>query len=134
VRTFVLASEDTRAMVLHVISQLPADGKSKIEIKKTASVRSLAQNNLYRLWVSLIASELGYTHAEMHAAIIQELAAPKISVVLGKEVEVWPSTTRMTVGEMSDLLNGLDVLATNDWHVKLPYPPDDYNLAMKPVH
>jgi len=65
VRTFVLASEDTRAMVLHVISQLPADGKSKIEIKKTASVRSLAQNNLYRLWVSLIASEYIQAHLRL---------------------------------------------------------------------
>ena len=123
-------SHDQQANLLHIISELDCDGKTTVEIKKTESMRSLAQNNLYRMWVTLIANEVGHTHNEIHEFLSKKFIPIEAVNILGQLVEVRKSTKQLLVGEFSTLLEHVEAWA-GEYGISLPQPADQYDHAMK---
>jgi len=107
-RVFNLIHEGARDAAIKAISQVPLDGKMKVEIKKVTSKRSDAQNRLWQWWTTIIADELGYTHRELKEMVIVEFLPSKtITTLAGEKAQVWPSTTQLNVKQFSKLLDML---------------------------
>ena len=129
-RSFNLIHETARDSVIKAISDIPLDGKYKVEIKKVTSKRSDAQNRLWQWWTTIIADELGYTHRELKEMIVCEFIPSKtITLIGGATAEVWPSTTRLNTRQFSKLLNMLYMWEPAQG-IKLP-KGDDWDTAMK---
>jgi len=60
--------EDTEKVLKRIDEYLKSlkKGKVQIEIKKVRAIRSLQQNALYWLWLSIISNETGFTTDELH--------------------------------------------------------------------
>lgn len=132
-KKFILINEEARANVLHIINNTILDGNTTIEVKKTTSLRSLAQNNLYRMWVTIIAEEVGHTHNEIHELLSEKYLPVEATEVLGQVVEVRKSTTQLLVGEFSTFLSHVESFAAY-YDIKLPQPADQYDFAIKTPH
>jgi len=60
--------EDTTKVLKRIEEYLKSlkKGKVQIEIKKVRAIRSLQQNALYWMWLSIISNDTGFTPDELH--------------------------------------------------------------------
>lgn len=130
-RVFVVFKEAQKVAIKNLVDGLPKDGSMKVTIEPSHAKRSLAQNNLYHMWVDIIANEVGYTHREMDIELKAELLEPEIVVARsGKTFSQLPSTSKMNTKEMSHYLDAVDRLAAEFYDIVLPRPEDLYYAAM----
>ncbi|MGW8178838.1 MAG: hypothetical protein ACWGQW_08765, partial [bacterium] len=127
-KTFVLNGRNND-VIRNYLRMLPYDGTYKIEIKKVESKRSLSQNALYWMWVTIIANDIGHTKDEMHDLLRFTLLNPITTEVMGRVIEQLPSTTKMKTKEFVEYLNAIEMWAA-DFGILLPQPEDIYYEAM----
>lgn len=132
-KTIVLSSLESRDMAKHFIGKIPADGKMQVDIKKVQSVRSIAQNRLYWMWVGIMSDETGHTKKEMHEFLKDEFLLPEIIEAFGKTITIKPSTKNLKVGEFSTFLEKVDFFA-GEFGIELPKPEDQWAVAMRERH
>ena len=93
------------------------EGKKMIlNIDKYKTRRSLPQNSYYHLYLSVIESETGNTHNELHEYFKRIFLQPTEHTILGKRVKLPRSTTELSKIEMSDYLEKICAL------VQIPLP------------
>lgn len=132
-KTFILSSHESKDMAKHFIDRISADGKMQVDIKKVQSVRSIAQNRLYWMWVGIMAEETGHTRKEIHEHLKDEFLQPVITKVFGKTIQSLPSTKDLKVGEFSTYLEKVEFHA-GEFDIRLPKPEDLWNVAMRRRH
>ena len=95
----------------------------EITIQKLKSTRSIQQNRLYWLYVTMIANELGYDKEEMHEIIKYKfLLTEKVHEATGEVMPHIKSTAKLSISEFMDLINGLIQWASQSFSIVLPEP------------
>ncbi|MAG24675.1 hypothetical protein CMI47_03760 [Candidatus Pacearchaeota archaeon] len=123
----LIRSEAGREKALRMLSCMTLDGKAwAFSLKRKPRKRSLQQNALYHKWAGIIAADLGNSHDEMTTILRQKFLAPKVIEIYGEVYEVWPSTTTLSVAEMSDYMDKIQAWAATDLGVHLHIPEEQH--------
>jgi hypothetical protein len=153
--TFVIRDEHIRGNALKVIEALPLDPINEIIIREHHKDRTIDQNSLYWMWLTLIAGELGETKDSMHheykkkflvhiferddpeyAAMIKavrdvyKIGMEKEASLLADQIVKLTSTTDANVKQFTEYLNDIEHDAISEKRIVLPHPEDKYNFAM----
>lgn len=127
---FTLSTHEARDNAVSYILEQECNGKREVIIRDTESDRTQAQNNLYQWWTQIIAADLGYSHKALKDLMIREFLPSKIITDFhGRDVEIWPDTTKLTKRNFSTYLNMIDMWAAEQGIV-LPKPADKWAAAM----
>jgi hypothetical protein len=113
--------------VLVRISSLIAeteDGDYEVVLRKKSSKRSENQNRLYRVWVRLIAQETGNTEPDIHDYLRYMFLRESVTIS-GESVVKIPSTTELTVEQMSSYMRYVEVFAAQELGITLPTNEDE---------
>lgn len=99
----------------------------QITIQRHSSKRSLAQNNLFHLYIGIMAKELGYELEDMKEIIkFKFLLAEKASERTGEIMQYIRQTRGLTKLEFIDLIDGLIRFAST-LQIVLPDPQGHYD-------
>lgn len=105
--------------------------KVEITLSKAGSKRSLMQNALYWVYVTILASEIGYTKNEMHEIIkFKFLKREKVNEKTGEVMQYLDSTTKLTKSDFADFIADLQRWAVESLNVLLPEPGKQIELMM----
>jgi len=105
------------------------EGKDvEIIVQKKRMVRSIQQNRLWWLYVSILSDSLGYEKEEMHDILkFKLLKRERVIEKTGEVIEYLESTTRLTRSEFSEVVEQLiRWAATMD--IILPMPNEQLSL------
>lgn len=105
------------------------EGKDvEIIVQKKRMVRSIQQNRLWWLYVSILSDSLGYEKEEIHDILkFKFLKRERIIEKTGEVIEYLESTTRLTRSEFSEVIEQLiRWAATMD--IILPMPNEQLTL------
>ena len=120
----IVRDERSRSIAIELIGKLNLSKAWEVVIRPRKSKRSLDQNALYHKWVSIVADETGNTHDAIHEWAKAQFLPPRLATVGGVVKEYRPSTTKLTVAEMSDYMTRFSAWAATDLGLALPHPDD----------
>lgn len=100
-----------------------------MEIKPNKMTRSQKQNSLYWKWISQLADEIGYTKDQMHDIMRDQHLGYRTTEAKNKTIEVLRSTTELSVEEMKEYLNAIDMMSA-EYGIMLERPEDLYYDSM----
>ena len=95
--------------------------------KKRPDKRTLDQNNLFHLWVSVIADDLGYTDKEACKRDIKRTILGQkedVNRLTGEVIQVDYRTSEMTVSELASFMDKMKAWVGTDLGIYLPYWKD----------
>lgn len=100
--------------------------KKDIEVKerRRSDKRTLDQNALFHLWVSVIADDLGYTDKEACKRDVKRTILGQkedVNRLTGEVIQVDYRTSEMTVSELAAFMDKLKAWAATDLGIYLPY-------------
>lgn len=94
-----------------------------ITISKAKSQRTVSQNALWWVYVTMIANELGYSKEEMHEVIkFKFMKCEKVNEKTGEVMQYLKSTTDLSKMDFADLINDLQRWAAESLGIVLPEP------------
>lgn len=153
-KRFTLHSEDVKQAACNFIAALSLEPLQEVIIRDAKKDRTAAQNSLYWMWLTIIASELGNTkddqhtyykkqilvhiyerddasYAEMLEAVrrVHRQGNKKDAQHLADMIVELTSTTRADVGQFTEYLNDIEKDAFGKG-ITLPHPEDRYYEAM----
>lgn len=100
-----------------------------ITIQKLKSTRSLQQNKLWWVYVTIMAKELGYDKEEFHEICkFKFLKRERIDENSGEVLNYLTSTTKLNKSEFSDLISELIRWAAEQFDIILPEPNTQTDL------
>ena len=79
------------------------EGKT-FRIEMCENKRSLSQNALYHLYLSVIERETGNNSSDLHELFKRTLLPPRLIKVMGKELKIPASTTTLTKTEFGEYM------------------------------
>lgn len=101
----------------------------EITIQKLKSSRSLQQNRLWWLYVTIIAKEIGYTKEELHEILkFKFLKREKVDEKTGEVFEYLESTTKLGKSDFADMVNDLIQWSAETFGISLPLPNEQTEL------
>src|SRR4030042_2244567 len=83
------------------------EGKT-FRLEMVENKRSLSQNALYHLFLSVIERETGNNANDLHELFKRTLLPPRLIKVMGKELKIPSSTTTLTKSEFGDYLTRIE--------------------------
>lgn len=100
------------------------EGKAvHITIDKHSGKRSNRQNALWWVYVTILASEIGYNKNEMHEILkMKFLKKQKVDEKTGECFEYLGSTTELNKTEFGEMINSLVQWASETFNVVMPLP------------
>lgn len=125
--TFNLSSGYQLARLHALIDEYAKECK-RVEIREAKPHRSLSQNAIFHLWVSVVAESLGYESTEECKTDIKRHILGQHERVnrLTGEIELADyKTSEMNKEEMSNLLERMKAWAWHELEIKLPSPDED---------
>jgi redox-sensitive bicupin YhaK (pirin superfamily) len=125
---FIIDSKERRAACVEYIRHLKGTPIQCVFVKEYKRNRSESQNRLYHMWLNLIAKETGAEPEHLHEEMKVRVLGWEVRTILGEEVRLPKSTTKLTVQDFTQLLHAVDVLARS-LDIVLPHP-DDMQYAM----
>lgn len=99
----------------------------EVKEKKRSDKRTLDQNNLFHLWVSVIADDIGYTDKEACKRDIKRTILgmkEDVNRITGEVIQVDYRTSEMTVSELASFMDKMKAWAGTDLGIYLPYWKD----------
>ena len=93
------------------IGELDLSQAWEVEVKPFAFNRSVQQNRKYWKLIQELGSYLGYDEGEMHELMKYKFLSYKQDM-LGDEMVVIPSTSKLTIKEFVDYLSKVEVFAS----------------------
>ena len=114
--------------------------RTKVKVRVVVELykpnRSLVQNALAHLWVSVLAKHIFDTtgqlwaHDDLWEAVKRKTLAPKVVPNLDTSGVVMVYETRnLKVSEFTDWLRAIEAYCLEKWHLQLPHPEDLYDEA-----
>ena len=85
-------------------------GEVELTVRHRKKIRTINQNNLYWVYLSLIAESTGNTDQELHEFFKEEFIVPDEIELFGKKSRRYKSTTKMSPMEFSDYIKKIEVL------------------------
>ena len=95
------------------------EGK-KVRISEFVSQRTNSQNSFYWAYLDIISRETGDDPNSLHEYLKRKLLPPRFVMVLGKEIKLPASTTKLSKIEMSEYVDRISALV----NVPVPNPED----------
>lgn len=119
------------------LAGLPLNGNGwRVTIEPYRKNRTLAQNNLYWLWLTIIVEHIAFTTGQhfspedAHEWFRDEFLPPRVIEIRGKVKTARPSTARLNTVEFSEYLGKIDYWCNDRLDLILPHPDDLYREAM----
>ena len=109
---YKVTSKEELEHVIKQIGKLDADKAWDIEVKKFAFNRSVDQNKRYWALVHELGDFLGYEDFEMHDLLKYKFLSYK-QEMLGDEVVIIPSSSKLTIKEFVDFLAKVERFAVS---------------------
>lgn len=110
-----------KEQAIKAIQDVPDDAKVQYVIRDKKGQRSIDQNNLYWFWVDILAKHLGEIPSDMSFQLKEELLIPRIIETLsGEKCKEYPSTAIMSVKELQEYLDAIDIWCCNFCGFYLP--------------
>lgn len=109
-KRYKVTSEEELEHVRKQIGELDLSKAWEIEVKPFAFNRSVQQNKKYWALIGELGSYLGYDVGEMHELMKYKFLSYK-QEMLGDEMVVIPSTSKLTVKEFVEYLNKVERFA-----------------------
>lgn len=95
------------------------DGKALVvQIDQERWIRSASQNKFYWAYLRIIANETGNTEDDLHEYFKRIFLVPEYKTILGQEVKLPASTTKLNKAEMGEYLDKISALT----NVPIPDP------------
>lgn len=92
-----------------------------ITLHKKTNSRSTKQNSFYWAYLTIVSEETGEDSNKLHYLFKQELLPPKFETVMGVEVELEKTTTKLNTQEFMDYMDRICAFTG------IPVPnPDEY--------
>ena len=110
-KRFKVTSEEELEHVRKQIGELDLSQAWEVEVKPFAFNRSVQQNRRYWKLIQELGSYLGYDEGEMHELMKYKFLSYK-QEMLGDEMVVVPSTSKLTIKEFVDYLSKVEVFAS----------------------
>lgn len=82
----------------------------QVEIKKYKKTRTNEQNKLYWDYITKICDETGDNVGDMHEYLKNTLLPPRITTVMGKEIKLPPTTTKLNTKEFTEYIEKIIAL------------------------
>lgn len=112
-----LGSDANRARFNDVLKN--NEGKT-FRIELVENKRSLSQNALYHLYLSVVERETGNNTGDLHEYFKRTLLPPRLIKVFGKELKIPATTTALTKSEFSEYMMKIEA----ETGVLVPNPQD----------
>ena len=97
-----------RSLWLTYLSGLQGD--VSVEIKRYKKDRTYDQNRLYWKYISIIADETGDNTDDLHSYFKRKFLSPRFVKVLGRDIKLPASTTKLNTKEMSEYIDKICAL------------------------
>ena len=110
--SYKMTSNEELEHVKRQLGELDLTKGWEVEIKPFAFNRSTAQNKRYWALIKELGSFLGYEDAEMHELMKYKFLSYKTEM-LGDEMVVIPSTSKLTIKEFVSFLNQVERFAVS---------------------
>ena len=107
-----ITSEEDVENARHQIGELDLSKAWEVEVKPFAFNRSTQQNRKYWKIIQELGSFLGYDEGEMHELMKYKFISYK-QEMLGDEMVVIPSTSKLTIKEFVEYLNKVERFAVS---------------------
>lgn len=107
----------------------------RVEIKPYKKSRSLEQNSLYWMWLTVIRDHVRDTTGKVYGTedlhdLFRDMFLPKTETRFKDRVLIRPkSTTKLTVGEMAEYLGQIEMYCADRLGLMLPRP-EEYHEAV----
>ena len=111
-KRFKVTSEEELEHVRKQIGELDLSQAWEVEVKPFAFNRSVQQNRRYWKLIQELGSYLGYDEGEMHELMKYKFLSYK-QEMLGDEMVVIPSTSKLNIKEFVDYLSKVEVFASS---------------------
>ena len=125
---FHTASDYERLKAEAYFDRLVAQRKDiEVKEKKRSDKRTLDQNNLFHLWASVIADDLGYTDKEACKRDVKRTILGQkedVNRLTGEVIQVDYRTSEMSVSELASFMDKMKAWAQTDLGIYLPYWKD----------
>ena len=102
-----------------------SNGSYTIEVKVQKKRRTVPQNALYWMWLSIIAEHTGDDAESLHEAFKRMFLPKSFRMVMGREVEVDITTTTLSTADMAAYMQRLEAFAAQELGMTLPHPGDN---------
>lgn len=103
----------------------------EITIQKLSSKRSLQQNRLWWLYVTILSKELGYNKEELHEVLkFKFLKRERVIEKTGEVFEYIESTTKLNKSDFADMVSDLIRWASQDLGIVLPLPGEQIEVEL----
>ena len=107
---YKITSEETLEHARKQIGELDLSNAWEVEVKPFAFNRSTQQNKRYWALIGELGTYLGYSESEMHELMKYKFLSYK-QEMLGDEMVVIPSTSKLTIKEFVSYLNQVERFA-----------------------
>uniref|UniRef100_A0A6M3JJE1 Putative lambda recombination protein n=1 Tax=viral metagenome TaxID=1070528 RepID=A0A6M3JJE1_9ZZZZ len=149
-----LIDDSARNRIIDKIRNIPLNPLHEVVVRPKEIKRSIVQNSLYWMWITIIANELGETkeaihirykrkilihiferddpeYAEMIEAVrtVHKSGMKVEAIKLSNQIVKLTSTTQTDVKQFTEYLNDIEKDAMGI-QIALPHPEDRYNIAM----
>jgi hypothetical protein len=111
-KRYKVTSNEELEHVRKQIGELDLSQAWEVEVKPFAFNRSVQQNRRYWKLIQELGSFLGYDEGEMHELMKYKFLSYK-QEMLGDEMVVIPSTSKLTIKEFVDYLSKVEVFASS---------------------
>ena len=104
---YILRTRDLVHIVCQLIVELFNKGGDvlwEVTIRIHRANRSKQQNAYYWVIMKLVGDYFGYTDEEMHEYFKGEFLTPNESLVMGAEITIYPTTTKLNTKEFNEYL------------------------------
>ena len=125
--SFKLIGRKGLEVVAPYLDRIPDDGRDRVvEIRLHRKHRSVPQNKLYWLWVTIIAAETGNISEELHELFKAMFLGVKTIRIAGREQSIPRSTRELGTDQFTRFLEQLEAWAGVELGCVLPHPEDVY--------
>ncbi len=123
---FTVKDANSKQMIKDYIDSLADDKSYKVTISLHRQQRSVSQNNLYWLWISIIADETGNDKESLHQLFMQKFIGWNTQSLHGSDIHTLPSTTKLSTAQFTTYLEQIDAWTATELGIILPHPEDKY--------
>jgi len=97
---------------------------TKFTIKKRRRKRSLDQNALYWLWLTIIEEITGNEKEDLHCYFKETYLKKEYIKIFGSKINKDISTTNLDTKQFTEYLKKIDIFANTELNIILPHPDD----------
>ncbi len=110
---------------------LTFNGMVEVKIRKRRNYRSIYQNRLWWLYVTILSNEIGYTKEEMHEICKYKfLKKDKVDERTGEIYQFIGSTTELTRTEFAEMVDNVVRWASQTFGIVLPMPNEQTEIPI----